>query len=218
VIASINGATPEGWTGYARSMQDAGASAIELNIYYLPGDPTISGRDVEQRHVEVLKLVKEAVTVPVAVKLSPYFSSFGELAMRLDDAGAEALVLFNRFLQPDIDPEALAVVADIGLSNPRDARLPGRGSLCCADGCGRRSRRRRASSAPDDVAKYLLAGADVVMTASALLRHGPQYARALLDGLETWMERHRSTRLTRSADCTRSRRTPTRPRMSPRAT
>ncbi|MBV8955903.1 MAG: dihydroorotate dehydrogenase-like protein [Solirubrobacterales bacterium] len=191
VIASINGATPEGWTGYARSMQEAGAAAIELNIYYLPGDPATSGRDVEQRHLEVLRLVKEAVTVPVAVKLSPYFSSIGELALRLDEAGADALVLFNRFLQPDIDPEALAVVADIGLSNPRDARLP-RTWIALLRG------RLRASLAATtgvetaaDVAKYLLAGADVVMSASALLRHGPQHALTLLDGLETWMRRHR---------------------------
>jgi len=191
VIASINGATPEGWTGYARSMQEAGAAAIELNIYYLPGDPATSARDVEQRHLEVLRLVKEAVTVPVAVKLSPYFSSIGELALRLDEAGADALVLFNRFLQPDIDPEALAVVADIGLSNPRDARLP-RTWIALLRG------RLRASLAATtgvetaaDVAKYLLAGADVVMSASALLRHGPQHALTLLDGLETWMRRHR---------------------------
>ena len=94
-------------------MQDAGAAAIELNIYYLPGDPHISGRDVEQRHLDILARVKDAVTVPVAVKLSPYFSSTGEMALRLDQAGADGLVLFNRFLQPDIDPETLAVVAGV---------------------------------------------------------------------------------------------------------
>ena len=110
VIGSLNGVTPGGWTDYARAMQDAGAAAIELNIYYLPGDPRISGRDVEQRHLDVLTRVKDAVSVPVAVKLSPYFSSTGEMALRLDEAGADALVLFNRFLQPDIDPDTLAVV------------------------------------------------------------------------------------------------------------
>ncbi len=103
-------------------MQDAGAAAIELNIYYLPGDPHISGRDVEQRHVDVLTRVKDAVSVPVAVKLSPYFSSTGEMALRLDEAGADALVLFNRFLQPDIDPETLAVVP------PGRPLQPGRGA------------------------------------------------------------------------------------------
>ncbi len=107
VIASLNGVTPAGWTDYARAMQDAGAAAIELNIYYLPGDPRTPGRAVEQRHIDVLQRVKDAVTVPVAVKLSPHFSSTGEIALRLDEAGADALVLFNRFLQPDIDHETL---------------------------------------------------------------------------------------------------------------
>ena len=115
VIGSLNGVTPGGWADYARAMQEAGAAAIELNIYYLPGDPRISGRDVEQRHVDVLTRVKDAVGVPVAVKLSPYFSSTGEIALRLDEAGADALVLFNRFLQPDIDPDTLAVVPQVGL-------------------------------------------------------------------------------------------------------
>ena len=104
VIGSINGVSVGSWSRYARSMQDAGAAAIELNIYYLPGDTHITGREVEQRHLDVLASVKGAVTVPVAVKLSPYFSSMGEMAVRLDDAGADGLVLFNRFLQPDIDP------------------------------------------------------------------------------------------------------------------
>src|SRR6188472_2193893 len=103
-------------------MQDAGAAAIELNIYYLAGDPHISGREVEQRHIDVLEHVRSAVSVPVAVKLSPYFSSPGEMAVRLDAAGADALVLFNRFLQPDIDPEQLAVLPRVNLSSPADAR------------------------------------------------------------------------------------------------
>jgi dihydroorotate dehydrogenase (fumarate) len=170
-------------------MQDAGAAAIELNIYYLPGDPHISGRDVEQRHVDVLARVKDAVTVPVAVKLSPYFSSTGEMAVRLDEAGADGLVLFNRFLQPDIDPDDLAVVSGVGLSSPAEARLP------CTWIALLRGRVRAALAATsgvessDDVVKYLLAGADVVMTASALLRHGPEHAGVLLDGLSGWMER-----------------------------
>jgi len=187
VIGSLNGITPGGWTDYARAMQDAGAAAVELNISYLPGSPSISGRDVEQRHVDVLARVKEAVTVPVAVKLSPHFSSTGEMARRLDEAGADALVLFNRFLQPDIDEEKLAVVPAFGLSSPAEARLP-RTWIALLHG------RVRASLAATtgvegggDVAKYLLAGADVVMTASALLRHGPEHARVLLDGLSDWM-------------------------------
>jgi dihydroorotate dehydrogenase (fumarate) len=189
VIGSLNGVTPDGWTDYARAMQDAGAAAIELNIYYLPGDPSTPGRDVEQRYVDVLQRVKEAVTVPVAVKLGPYFSSTGEIALRLDEAGADALVLFNRFLQPDIDAEALAVLPAVALSNPVDAGLA-RTWIALL-----RGRVRSALAATtgvedaSDVAKYLLAGADVVMTASALLRHGPEHATVLLDGLSAWMTR-----------------------------
>jgi dihydroorotate dehydrogenase (fumarate) len=170
-------------------MQDAGAAAIELNVYYLPGDAHIAGRDVEQRHIDVLARVKDTVSVPVAVKLSPHFSSTGEMALRLDAAGADALVLFNRFLQPDIDPETLAVVPAVGLSTRAEARLP-RTWIALLSG------RVRASLAATtgvedsaDLVKYLLAGADVVMTASALLRHGPEYAGVLLDGLSDWMQR-----------------------------
>ena len=189
VIGSLNGVTPGGWVNYARAIEEAGAAGIELNIYYLPGDPEIAGRDVEQRHVDVLTRVKEAVNVPVAVKLSPYFSSTGEVALRLDEAGADALVLFNRFLQPDIDHDNLAVVPKVGLSSPAEARLP-RTWIALLRG------RVRASLAAttgvedaSDVVKYLLAGADVVMTASALLRHGPEHATVLLDGLTDWMRR-----------------------------
>ena len=189
VIASLNGITPGSWATYAHAMQDAGAAAIELNIYYLPGDPHISGRDVEQRHLDILAAVKAAVTVPIAVKLSPHFSSTAEMALRLDEAGADALVLFNRFLQPDIDPETVAVVPNVTLSNPAEARLPRtwiallrgrvRASLAATTGV----------ESPTDLIKYLLAGADVVMTASALLRHGPEHAGVLLDGLSDWMRR-----------------------------
>ncbi len=189
VIASVNGVTPRGWTDHARAMQDAGASAIELNIYYVPGDPSTPGREVEQRYVDVLQRVKDAVTVPVAVKLGPYFSSTGEIALRLDEAGADALVLFNRFLQPSIDPETLTVVPSVALSRPVDALLPQTWIALL------RGRVRSALAAtsgvedPADVARYLLAGADVVMTASALLRHGPEHATLLLDGLSAWMAR-----------------------------
>jgi dihydroorotate dehydrogenase (fumarate) len=189
VIGSLNGVTPGGWAGYARAMQDAGAAAIELNIYYVPGDTHLPGRDVEQRHIDVLTQVKDAVTVPVAVKLGPHFSSTGEMALRLDEAGADGLVLFNRFLQPDIDPETLAVVPGVSLSSPEEARLP-RTWIALLRG------RVRASLAATtgveesaDVASYLLAGADVVMTTSTLLRHGPAHAAVLLDGLSDWMAR-----------------------------
>jgi dihydroorotate dehydrogenase (fumarate) len=189
VIGSLNGVTPGGWTSYARLIQDAGAAAIELNIYYLPGDPHTPGREVEQRYIDTLCRVKDAVTVPVAVKLGPHFSSVGEIALRLDQAGADGLVLFNRFLQPDIDSETLTVRPAVDLSSPAEARLPRtwisllrnhlRACLAATTGV----------EGPADVVKYLLAGADVVMTASALIRHGPQYAAVLLDGLAEWMAR-----------------------------
>ena len=187
VVGSINGITSGGWVEYAHAMQEAGAAAVELNIYYLPGDPSISGRDVEERHVEILTRVKDAVDVPVAVKLSPYFSSTGEIALRLDEAGANALVLFNRFLQPDIDPDRLAVGTEIGLSLPVEGRLP-RTWIALLHGRVRCS--LAATSGVEtaaDVVKFLLAGADVVMTASALLRHGVEYAGDLLAGLTDWM-------------------------------
>ena len=189
VIGSLNAASPGGWVRYARAMQDAGAAAIELNIYFVPGDVHISGRDVEQRHIDILLQVKSAVTVPVAVKLSPHFSSTGEMSIRLDQAGADGLVLFNRFLQPDIDPETLAVVSRVDLSNQAEARLP---RTWIALLRGRVNASLAATSGvedPADVVKYILAGADVVMTASALIRHGAPYAETLLSGLADWMVR-----------------------------
>jgi dihydroorotate dehydrogenase (fumarate) len=189
VIASLNGSTVGGWTGFARRMEEVGAAAIELNIYLVPGDPHVSGREVEDRHVEILQRVREAVSVPVAVKLSPHFSSTGEVALRLDAAGASGLVLFNRFLHPDVDTESLLAVPGASLSTPGEARLPRawiailrghmKGSLAATTGV----------DTSDDVAAYLLAGADVVMTASALLRYGPAHAGVLLDGLEQWLRR-----------------------------
>jgi dihydroorotate dehydrogenase (fumarate) len=123
VIASLNGATPAGWTQYAHALQEAGAAAIELNIYFVPNDLRTHGRDVEQRHLEILQQVKAAVSIPVAVKLSPQFSSIGEIALRLDHAGADALVLFNRHLVPDIDAEQLMIVPRVDLSTRGDGRL-----------------------------------------------------------------------------------------------
>jgi dihydroorotate dehydrogenase (fumarate) len=189
VIASLNGVTTGGWTDYASAMEQAGAAAIELNIYYLPGDPLTPGRDVEQRHVDILGTVKAAVNIPVAVKLGPYFSSTGEIAIRLDKFGADGLILFNRFMQPGIDPETLTVSTGIELSSPIEARLP-RAWIALLH--GRVSASLAASTGVEDaadVAAYLLAGADVVMTTSALLRHGPGYAEVLVDGLTTWMKR-----------------------------
>jgi dihydroorotate dehydrogenase (fumarate) len=188
VIASLNGVTTGGWTDYASALESAGAAAIELNIYQVPDDPLVSGRDVEQRHVEILTTVKAVVQIPVAVKLSPYFSSAGEMALRLDKVGADGLVLFNRFLQPDIDPETLGVSGKFGLTSRTEGRLP---RAWIARLAGRVQADLAASTGvhePADVAAYLLAGADVVMTTSALLRNGPGYAAALLDGLAEWMD------------------------------
>ena len=196
VVASLNGSTTGGWTDYARAMQDAGAAAIELNIYYLPGDPPptspspfLPARDAEQRYVDVLTTVKAVVSVPVAVKLNPYFSSLGEMAARLDGAGADGLVLFNRYMQTDINPDTLTFSTGFKLSSPAEAtlarswiaRLRGqvRASLAASTGV----------ETADDVAAYLLAGADVVMTTSALLRYGAGHVTVLLDGLTAWMER-----------------------------
>ncbi len=189
VIASLNGISPGGWTDYASALEDAGAAAIELNLYPAFGNPFLPGRDIEQRQIEILTTVKAVVRVPVAVKLHPYFSSVSEFAQRLDKAGADGLVLFNRFLQPDIDPETLTVTAGFHLSSPDEARLP---RAWIALLYGRVQASLAATTGVEDaaaVASYLLAGADVVMTASALIRHGQAYAGTLLDGLSAWMAR-----------------------------
>jgi dihydroorotate dehydrogenase (fumarate) len=202
VIASLNAVTASGWTGYASELQRAGAAAIELNIYHLPSDPPstsrsafASGREVEERHIGILTAVKAAVSIPVAVKLSPYYSSMGEMALRLDRAGADGLVLFNRFLHPDIDPERLTRTDGFGLSSPTDGRLP---RTWIAHLAGRVKASLAASGGVEDagdVAAYLLAGADVVMTTSALLRHHADYAMVLLGGLTSWMARKGYTSL-----------------------
>jgi dihydroorotate dehydrogenase (fumarate) len=191
VIASLNGATVGGWTRYARQLQDAGAAAIELNLSSPLADPDAPGRDVEQRHLEIAVLVKQAVRVPVAVKLSSFYSSIGDMARQFagPDVGIDGLVLFNRFLHPDVDPESLQVVPGFGLSHPTEARLPRawiallrrhvQVSLAASTGV----------HDADDVARYLLVGADVVMATSALLRHGPEHATVLLEGLAAWMVR-----------------------------
>jgi dihydroorotate dehydrogenase (fumarate) len=193
VIASLNGSSLGGWTDFAHRMEAAGAAALELNIYFVPGDPHTTGRAVEDRHVEILRQVKAAVSIPVAVKLSPHFSSTGEIARRLDDAGADGLVLFNRFLHPDVDPETLVVTPGVGLSTPEEGRLA-RSWIAILSGQVRASLAATTGvESAADVAAYLLAGADVVMTASALLRHGLGHTEVLLDGLTEWMKRKRFT-------------------------
>lgn len=187
LIGSINGSTRGGWTRYARQLQDAGAAAIELNIYFVVGDVSLTGREVEERHLEILRSVKQAVSIPVAVKLSPYFSSVGDMCMQLAEAGADGLVLFNRFLQPEIDVDAVAVEPEVNLSAQVEGRLP---RTWIAALHGRVPTSIAATSGVqtgEDVVRYLLAGADVVMSTSALVRHGAHYGHQLLEGLETWM-------------------------------
>lgn len=187
VIASLNASTTGGWVEFARWMEDAGAAGIELNIFALPGNPRTSGREVELRHLEILADVRAAVSVPVAVKLSPQFSSFGEMALRLDEAGADGLVLFNRFLQPDIDLRTMRVEPGFGLSSPDEARLPRTWIALLTHHVQCSLAATTGVEEADDVVKYLLAGADVVMTASALLRHGLGHVAVLLDGLQGWL-------------------------------
>jgi dihydroorotate dehydrogenase (fumarate) len=191
IIASLNGVTNSGWVEFAKQMQQAGARGIELNIYYIPADLNLSGRDVEQRYVDILKSVKGAVSVPVALKLNPFFSAMGEMARRLDEAGADALVLFNRFYQPDFDLDKLEVQTSLELSRPNEIRLP---LLWLAVLYGRINASLGASRgvhSAEEVVKYLMAGADAVMTASALLKNGVGYLSTLLEGLKVWMDKRR---------------------------
>jgi dihydroorotate dehydrogenase (fumarate) len=188
VIASLNGISDEGWTSYAKQLEQAGANGIELNIYFIPADLAATGRDVEQRYLDVLRSVRAAVSIPVAVKLSPYFSSVGNMAMALHEAGAAALVLFNRFYQPDLDLTRLQVLTDLKLSEPNEIRLP---LLWLAVLAGRTKASLAASTGvtgAEEVVKYLLVGADVVMTTSSLLRQGPDHMATLLAGLDQWLD------------------------------
>ncbi|MDO5736696.1 MAG: dihydroorotate dehydrogenase-like protein [Propionibacteriaceae bacterium] len=193
LIASLNGSTLGGWVKNASRLVDAGAAAIELNIYLVPGDTDVTGSEVELRHIEILQAVRESVAVPVAVKLSPYFSSVGNMCVALDHAGADGLVMFNRFLQPDIDIDRMDVVPGVTLSSRDDARLP---RTWIAVLHGRVKASLAASSGvetPSDVVKYILAGADIVMTTSSLVRHGAKHAEKLLEGLESWLVRKELT-------------------------
>ncbi len=188
VIASLNGATDGGWVEYACEFESAGASAIELNIFLVPSDMTVSGAEIERRYVDIVESVVSAVDIPVAVKIGPYFSSPGHMAGALVDAGARGLVLFNRFYQPDIDLATLSVQPSLELSTPDEMRLP---LLWIGVLAGRIDASLAATTgvdSPGDVVKYLLAGADVVMTTSALLRHGIGHMRVLVDGLAEWLD------------------------------
>ena len=179
-----------GWTDYANLIQEAGADALELNIYYIPTDPTLTGAEVEQTYLDILAMVKSLVTIPVAVKLSPFFSNLANMARRLDEAGADGLVLFNRFYQPDIDLDNLVVRPNVILSTPQALRLPLRWIAILY---GRIRADLAATSGihtAQDVIKMLMAGANVTMLCSVLLRHGISHIRLIEQGLRQWMEEH----------------------------
>jgi dihydroorotate dehydrogenase (fumarate) len=190
VIASLNGVSPGGWLSYARLMEGAGASAIELNIYTVPTRPEETAQVVEDRIVEMVRKVRHATSVPIAVKLSPFYTSLGQFALRLEEAGAKGLLLFNRFYQPDLDPENLQVLRTLALSTPSELALRLRW-------IGYLAGRVKCSLAVTggvhtglDVVKSLMAGADAVQTVSALLKRGPRYLRTLQNELTEWMESH----------------------------
>ncbi len=190
VIASLNGFTSGGWIRYAKLMQDAGANALELNVYYLATNADEGGEEVEQRTIDILKAVKQAVTIPVSIKLSPFFSSMASMARRLDEAGADGLVLFNRFYQPDIDVESLEVEPALKLSDSSELNLRLRW-LAVVSG------RVRASLAVSggvhthlDAVKAVMTGAHAVQVVSAILQQGPDVLRRIREGLTQWLEEH----------------------------
>lgn len=188
IIGSLNGISHEGWVEYARKIQQAGAAAIELNTYYIATDASVPGAQVEQMYLDVLRAVKSAVTIPVAVKISPFFSSLANMAQRFANAGADALVLFNRFYQPDFDLDALTVTPLLNLSTPEEIRLPLRwiailyGKVSCSLAA------TTGVHSATEAAKYLLAGADIVQITSVLLKKGIPYIGTLLRDLEKWMQ------------------------------
>jgi len=190
IIASLNGVSPGGWAEYARLMAEAGADAIELNIYSIPTEPAESSSDVEKGFVELVRQIKRTVLVPVAVKLSPFFSAPANIAMRLDDVGANALVLFNRFYQPDFDIESLEVVPRLTLSHPDELLLRLHWAAILADHVEADLAITGGVHTATDVVKCIMAGANAAMMASALLRKGIPHVTSILSDLRRWLEEH----------------------------
>ncbi|HVO27129.1 MAG TPA: dihydroorotate dehydrogenase-like protein [Candidatus Margulisiibacteriota bacterium] len=190
IVASLNGNSLGGWTNYAKQMQEAGADALELNIYYIATDLQRTAEQVEQTYIDILQAVKSVVTIPVALKLGPFFSNMARMAKRLDDAGTNALVLFNRFYQPDIDLEALEVRPRVLLSTPQAMRLP----LTWIGILYGRIRADMAATSgvheAEDVIKLLMVGANVTMLCSVLLQRGVDHIRTVENGIREWMEAH----------------------------
>jgi dihydroorotate dehydrogenase (fumarate) len=192
VVASLNAVTTGGWVHYARRIQDAGADALELNLYHLAADPHRTAVEMETRDLALIAAVRAAVTIPLAVKLSPYYSALANFAAAAVAAGADGLVLFNRFYQPDIDLETLDVVPRIDLSQVWEMRLPARWIALLRPQLGPGVSLAASSGAGSgiDVVKGLMVGADVVMMTSALLRHGPDHLRAVETELRAWLDDH----------------------------
>lgn len=190
IIGSLNGDSTGGWTNYAKEIQEAGADAIELNIYYIPTDDQLSGAEVEQTYLDILKMVKSAVTIPVSVKLSPFFSNMAYMARKLDEVGADGLVLFNRFYQPDINLEQLEVQPHIILSTPMALRLPMRWIAILFGKIKAGLAATSGIHTSQDVLKMIMAGADVAQLCSSLYRHGIEYIMTIEREMIEWMTEH----------------------------
>jgi dihydroorotate dehydrogenase (fumarate) len=192
VIASLNGATPGGWVRWARSLEDAGADALELNLYRVAADPFRTAAEVEYDDLQIVSAVRAAVRIPLAVKLSPYYSALAHFADRLVSAGAQGLVLFNRFYQPDVDLDSLHVTPKVELSSPSELRLPLRWLAILRPLLDRRASLAATTGIHSgaDIAKALLVGADVTMMTSALLVHGPDHILQVEADLRAWMAKH----------------------------
>lgn len=188
VIASLNGITTGGWVDYSRLMQEAGADALELNVYFLPTDPTMSSSAVEELYISILAETKLAINVPIAMKLSPYFSAIANMAVKLDETGVDALVLFNRFYQPNIDLDELEVKPDLVLSTQFASRLPMRWIAILYGRIEASLAATQGIHSHEDVIRLLMAGADITQLAAVLLKNGTAYLGTILNDLQTWME------------------------------
>ncbi len=190
IIGSLNGTTFGGWMTYARQIEEAGADALELNIYSIPSDPEVSGEDIETSYLTILASIKAQLKIPVAVKLSPFFTNFARFAQRADRNGANALVLFNRFYQPDIELETLEISPNVLLSTPMAMRLPMRWIAMLYGRIGANLAATSGIHRATDALKMLMAGADVTMLCSVLLRRGIEHIRVIEREMREWMEEH----------------------------
>lgn len=188
VIASLNGSTEGGWTEYARKMEEAGADALELNIYYIPTNPDLAGEDVENTYLKILNAVKNTVNIPVALKISPFFTNMANMAMKLDKGGANALVLFNRFYQPDIDLENLEVFPNLLLSSPASMRLPMRWIAILKGNLNADLAATGGIHSGEDAIKMMMVGANVTMFCSVLLRKGIDYLKTIENEMVNWLK------------------------------